>query len=73
MVNSLGYYITKALGYDKVSPDTSKSVKIDESIIDKIPAKTLATLRGDNVPEDELTSSQRAFREVLDKNNFGAI
>lgn len=104
IVNSIGYYIAKTLGYDATIPQlvnfddweflensiisgnlggivkknktknkSKDTVTIDESLIDLIPEDELIKLRGDNVSEENLTSSQRAFREVLSKENIGAI
>lgn len=73
LVNSIGYYVVKALGYDTINPNLDKKVKIDESVIEKIDKDILDELCGNNVPEDKLTSTQRTFKEILDKKNFGAI
>lgn len=60
-------------GRFKSKRKSSDSVTIDESLIDLIPYDVLTDLRGDGVPEDKLTSKQRAFREVLTRENIGSI
>lgn len=49
------------------------SLVIDESLLSLIPEETLRNLRGDDIDESELTSIQRAFREILTKENIGAV
>lgn len=49
------------------------SLTIDEYLLDLIPEDVQSDLRGDNVAEENLTSQQRAFREVLQKDHIGAL
>lgn len=60
-------------GKFKSKSKSRDGVTIDESLLNLIPYDILEQLRGDNVPEDQLTSRQRAFREILTDENIGAV
>ena len=49
------------------------SLTINEYLLDLIPEDVQKDLRGDDVAEENLTSKQRAFREILDKDHIGTI
>lgn len=72
MVKALSFYILDSYDIQDIDPDLSK-IKIDEFVANRIPQDVIDDLTGKDIPAEELTAVDLAFREVFKKGDMVPI
>lgn len=68
MVKALSYYILESYNINQIDPNLSK-IKINDSTVSKLDSEIIKDLTGEGIPDEELTSTDYAFKEIFEKGD----